>query len=58
MNRIFVVFAVALAALLSVIGLAVSSASAPHPSRAAYPNFVCVSTPYFGVCVGPPTKQG
>ena len=58
MSRIFVFFAVAVTATISAVVLAVSSASASHPARVGSPNFVCISTPYFGVCIGPPTKQG
>lgn len=58
MSRIFVFFAVSVAAIISAVVLAVSSASALHPARLGSPNFVCISTPYLGVCIGPPTRQG
>lgn len=58
MRRIFVFFAIAAALGLSAVGLAASSTGSAHPAKVGYPNFVCVSTPYFGVCVGPPTRNG
>ena len=58
MSRILVFFAVAVVAVAAAAALAVSSASASHSARVGSPNFVCISTPYFGVCIGPPTKQG
>lgn len=58
MRRISVFLVIAAAALCCAIGLGVTSSAAPGPLKAGAPNFVCVSTPYFGVCVGPPTQQG
>lgn len=58
MRRVFVLFAVAAVCVVSALGLAAAATSAPHPAKVGSPNFVCVSTPYLGVCIGPPTKQG
>lgn len=58
MRTFLVLVAVAATCLLAAIGIAVTSASSPHLAKLGSPDFVCVSTPYFGVCVGPPTKQG
>lgn len=58
MRKYFVFLAIAAVCVLSAVGIAATSASTPRPARVGSPNFVCVSTPYFGVCIGPPTQQG
>lgn len=58
MRRIIVLLVIAAALAVSALGFAVTSTAAPHPARTGGPDFVCVSTPYLGFCVGPPTRQG
>jgi hypothetical protein len=57
-RRIKVLLAIAVACVSCAVGLVLASTSSAHPSKVGYPNFVCVSTPSFGFCIGPPTKQG
>lgn len=58
MRRTLVFVAIAVAVAFSAIGLVAASGSTTHASRVGYPNFICISTPHFGICVGPPTKKG
>lgn len=57
MRRLFVLFAIAIACLFSALGLALTSARGQSHTQIGAPNFVCVATWNFGICIGPPTKR-
>lgn len=59
MRKLFVLIAVSVAFLLTGVGLVVTSLTTPaHSTKVGGPNFVCVAAWNFGICIGPPTKQG
>lgn len=58
MRRISIFFAVAAACVFVALGLVVTSSSSSRSSKVGGPNFICISTPSFGICIGPPTKKG
>lgn len=58
MRSLLVLFAIAVACLFCAAGLILTSASPQHRAKVGSPNFVCVATWNFGICIGPPTKQG
>lgn len=58
MRRLFVLLAITAACFLCALGLVLTGASSSGRAKTGSPNFVCVATWNFGICIGPPTKRG
>jgi len=58
-RKLVVLIFVAVAFLLTGVGLVATSLTSPaHSTKVGSPNFVCIAAWNFGICIGPPTKQG
>lgn len=58
MRKLFMLIAITGACLFCALGLVLISDSSQQRARVGAPNFVCVATWHFGICIGPPTKTG
>lgn len=57
MRKILVCSTIAVASVLCALSLVLTSAAPQHRAKVGSPNFVCLATWNFGICIGPPTKK-
>lgn len=58
MRRLFVLIAVTVAFISAGLGLVLTGGSSPFSAKVGSENFACIAAWNYGICIGPPTKQG
>ena len=58
MRRLFVLTAATVAFIIAGFGLALAGGSTTSPAKVGSEHFACVAAWNYGICIGPPTKQG
>lgn len=58
MRRLFLLIAVAVAFIVAALGLILTGGSTRSSAEVGSQHFVCIAAWNYGICIGPPTKQG
>ena len=58
MRRFFVLIAVTVAFILAGVGVVLTGDSTTSSAKVGSQHFLCVAAWNYGICIGPPTKQG